>query len=224
MPFISGGGGLTSPLSTKGDLFGYSTTNARLPVGTDGQALFADSTQTLGIGWKSGASQVLFSSVLGADTAAIDTGANGIAAGFTVLEAWFLGRTTQAAVLSTLKITVNNDSGANYDWESVAGSNVTASASLAAAGTSWASGAIPGANATAGQAAVFCITIPFYAATTFRKQGTLLNVQAEPSVAGDNFAIAASLGYRATTAISRMAFTAGSGNLLTGSSVIIYGR
>lgn len=40
-----------SPLTTKGDILGYSTVNARLAVGTNGQVLTADSTQTLGIKW-----------------------------------------------------------------------------------------------------------------------------------------------------------------------------
>jgi hypothetical protein len=50
-----GGGGLSSPLTTKGDVWGYSTTNARVPVGTNGQVLTADSTQTLGIKWATAA-------------------------------------------------------------------------------------------------------------------------------------------------------------------------
>lgn len=40
-----------SPLTTKGDIVGFSTVNARLPVGSDTQILIADSTQTLGIKW-----------------------------------------------------------------------------------------------------------------------------------------------------------------------------
>lgn len=43
--------GLSSPLTTKGDLWGYSTTDARVPVGTDGQVLTADSGETLGVKW-----------------------------------------------------------------------------------------------------------------------------------------------------------------------------
>ncbi len=46
-------GGSSSPLTTKGDLYGFSSTNARLPVGSNGLCLVADSTQTLGIGWTS---------------------------------------------------------------------------------------------------------------------------------------------------------------------------
>ena len=47
------GAGLTSPLTTKGDLWGWSTTNARVPVGTNGQVLTADSTQATGVAWSS---------------------------------------------------------------------------------------------------------------------------------------------------------------------------
>lgn len=39
------------PVTTKGDLFGYSTTAARIPVGTNAQVLTADSTQSLGVKW-----------------------------------------------------------------------------------------------------------------------------------------------------------------------------
>lgn len=44
----------SSPLTTKGDLFGHSTVDARIPVGADGTILVADSTQTLGLKWGSG--------------------------------------------------------------------------------------------------------------------------------------------------------------------------
>ena len=46
-----GGGGGGSPLTTKGDIYTYSTAVARLPVGTDGQVLIADSTQATGLKW-----------------------------------------------------------------------------------------------------------------------------------------------------------------------------
>lgn len=51
---VTGGGG-SSPLTTKGDVYGYSTTNARIPVGTNGQVLTADSGQALGVKWAAGA-------------------------------------------------------------------------------------------------------------------------------------------------------------------------
>lgn len=48
----SGGGG-TSPLTSKGDLWGFGTANARIPVGADGQCLVADSTNAVGVKWGS---------------------------------------------------------------------------------------------------------------------------------------------------------------------------
>lgn len=41
----------SSPLTTKGDLYGYSTLDARIPIGTDGHVLTADSAQALGLKW-----------------------------------------------------------------------------------------------------------------------------------------------------------------------------
>lgn len=43
--------GALSPLTTKGDLLSFSTVNARLPVGTDGFVLTADSSTTTGLKW-----------------------------------------------------------------------------------------------------------------------------------------------------------------------------
>ena len=40
-----------TPLTTKGDLFGFDTADARIPIGTNGHVLTADSAQTLGLKW-----------------------------------------------------------------------------------------------------------------------------------------------------------------------------
>jgi hypothetical protein len=42
-------GAVVSPLTTKGDLFTYSTTNARLPVGANGEQIVADSSTSTGL-------------------------------------------------------------------------------------------------------------------------------------------------------------------------------
>lgn len=43
--------GASSPLTTKGDVYTYSTTDARLAVGTNGQVLTADSAEPTGLKW-----------------------------------------------------------------------------------------------------------------------------------------------------------------------------
>jgi hypothetical protein len=53
--WVSIGGG-ASPLTTKGDLYTYSTTDARLGVGTNGQILTADSAEATGLKWATAAS------------------------------------------------------------------------------------------------------------------------------------------------------------------------
>jgi hypothetical protein len=44
-----------TPLTTKGDLLGFSTLDARIPVGTNGHILTADSTESLGLKWAAAA-------------------------------------------------------------------------------------------------------------------------------------------------------------------------
>lgn len=47
-----------SPLTTKGDVWGYGATDARVPVGADGQVLTADSAEALGVKWAAGGAGV----------------------------------------------------------------------------------------------------------------------------------------------------------------------
>lgn len=47
-------GKLTSPLTTKGDILGFTTVPARQAVGTNGQVLTSDSTQATGLRWVTG--------------------------------------------------------------------------------------------------------------------------------------------------------------------------
>lgn len=51
-------GGSSSPLTTKGDIWGFSTVDNRLPVGTNGQVVTADSAEPLGVKWATPSSGV----------------------------------------------------------------------------------------------------------------------------------------------------------------------
>lgn len=49
--FTSDAADSTTLLTTKGDLYGFSTLDARIPIGTNNQVLTADSAQALGLKW-----------------------------------------------------------------------------------------------------------------------------------------------------------------------------
>ena len=75
--------GGSSPLTTKGDLYTYSTTDARLAVGTNGHTLVADSSEATGLKWAApaGGGKVLqvvqgttSTAVSNSTTSAVDTG------------------------------------------------------------------------------------------------------------------------------------------------------
>ena len=56
--WVAVGGG--SPLTTKGDVYGFSTVDARIPIGANDTVLTADSTQALGLKWAAPASGSTF--------------------------------------------------------------------------------------------------------------------------------------------------------------------
>jgi len=66
------GGGGSSPLTTKGDLYTYSNANTRLPVGANGTVLVADSSSPTGLSWLS------VPGVSGSVTGFTFTNANGV--------------------------------------------------------------------------------------------------------------------------------------------------
>jgi len=66
---MQGGGGVAEDLlTTKGDTHGYTTENARVAIGTDGQILTADSTVPLGLAWETAGGGVEYSQITTATT------------------------------------------------------------------------------------------------------------------------------------------------------------
>ena len=104
-------GGSASPLTTKGDLYGFSTTGARVAVGTNGQVLTADSTAATGVAWATASSGSMTSIASGS----LSGGAlslTSISGSYKDLCLVLRGFTTTAQ--TDYDINVNNNTGTNY--------------------------------------------------------------------------------------------------------------
>jgi hypothetical protein len=165
----------------------------------------------------------LFDSTLSGTATAIDTGASGIATGHDILEVYALLRTDEAAVRSTLSVTVNGDGGSNYDRQFVRGVNATASAAAGAAEAGWLL-TCAGASLASGVFTVMRFTVPFYTQTTAQKAGEYTGGDNDTTIANRRSETQA-LHWRSTAAITQMTFNAPAAkNFIAGSRLLIFGR
>lgn len=106
--------GYTPPLTTKGDLFGYDTAGARIPIGSNNQVLTADSAQALGLKWATPTAAAQNFSLLGTGTL---TGASTITvsgiSGINDLQVHIIGASS-ANSSAQVAVQFNTDTGANY--------------------------------------------------------------------------------------------------------------
>jgi hypothetical protein len=116
--WVAVGGG--SPLTTKGDVYGFSTVDARIPVGANDTVLTADSTQALGVKWGTVSA--------GANWSLLNTGGTTLTGATTITVSGISGKdkimvvVAQGAGLGSgvqCRVRFNADSGANYDINGV---------------------------------------------------------------------------------------------------------
>lgn len=106
----------SSPLTTKGDLFTFTTVSARLPVGANGLVLTADSAEATGLKWSAAGSGTIGGATGGTDNAFIraDGGGGSTVQGSTAATLDDAGIATFDGLLATRTasggITINNSS------------------------------------------------------------------------------------------------------------------
>ena len=174
-----------------------------------------------GSGGGAGGLRQLYSTTLAAPAATIDTGANAITVGHGMLTVLMLLRTTEAGAISNALLTINGDTGTNYDTQGATTNNVTVAASNLLAQNNVLI-IVHGAGGSASYPSVVRLSIPYYDATTFFKMGDFSG-GANDATAANNWYTAKSFTWRSTAAINQLTLTTTAGNFIVGSKLLIYG-
>jgi hypothetical protein len=209
-----------SPLTTKGDIFAFSTVDARVAVGTDYQHLTADSASAAGVKWRSGFA-LIQTITTAASQATVDF--TSIPSNCTDLQVRFQARSNVSAYNEALSLKFNNDGTAgNYtaSQHRYAERTFVIANTVAAGSAGLYAGIVTGASATANHATMGVVTVPNYTGTTFYKQ-------MESSVRGEWGASVAQvihdvIGYwNNTAAVTRLTFSVPT-SFLNGSRFDLY--
>lgn len=209
--------GASTPLTTKGDLFGYDTANARVPIGTNNQVLTADSTASLGLKWATASSGGMTS--LGSGS--LPTGAISlsiaVASGYNDIAIYITGFRTGTAN-DKCNLRFNADTGTSY-IQSTTGST-------GGSGQAFNSTSIPlneGQNSS-GTNAQFYVYVPQYTNTAVWKQAILSGTSNNNTTNTSNNYFNARAGYwNGTAAITSVDLYTNAGVNFTGGTYVVYG-
>ena len=209
--------GAVSPLTTKGDLYTFSTSDARLGVGANNTTLVADSAEATGLKWatpSSGGMTLLSTTTLsGASTtiSSIDQ---------TYKNLTIVGKNIYVSSTGTFQLEVNGDTGSDYALTNLNGNGTTAATSANENSAGYFVLGYVGTDNTYSKTGNFDMTIPRYSETEYHPFNS------------DFVGYATSLSiwlyytgrfrYNDTAAITSLKFISGNGTF-SGGTIYIYG-
>jgi hypothetical protein len=143
---------------------------------------------------------------------------------YTHLVIVFQGRSNAAGVATTgFRMTLNNDTGSNYNGQFVGGNNTTAYAAIQTAAAFGYLGEMPAATATSGYSSSGTIEIPNYMGTTFFKNAMFATTRDTNGAGVNMVAYRGHIVWKSTTAISRIDLFPQFGDFIAGSCFTLYG-
>ena len=204
-----------SPLTTKGDLYGFSTLDARIPIGTNNQVLTADSAQALGLKWATptaSASMTLLSTTN--ITATTEISVTGISQDYTSL--FILIQNYKSGTdNTTVTVRFNADTSSNYCY-SIAGTVSGANTGVSSVDIFGGAGMDNTNNSSC-----TVISLPFYTSTAATKTGTVCTTLKNNE--GNTITREGGFGYIESSAISSFQWRNGAYNWAAQGTIKIYG-
>lgn len=148
---------------------------------------------------------------------------SGIAPTYSAIQVLGQVRGTAAATFCQMRVQLNGDTAANYNWEIVEGQGTTAAALTGIGVANAALGYPPASTSPAGACATIDMLFPNYAGTVFRKQGRSIMALTQTDANGNEQIQIASLTWRTTAAITSILFLLDSGSFDVGTKLTLYG-
>jgi hypothetical protein len=131
-------------------------------------------------------------------------------------------RSNTAAATTPLLARFNNDSGSNYDFQTLSGANATAGAAASIGQTYMQLGTMSAANAAVGAPGLAAILVPYYTQTIPHGALSLAGHKSDNTAA--SLGVAVHRGdWRTSAAITRVTLLPGAGSFSSDSLVTLYG-
>lgn len=205
--------GTTSPLTTKGDVWGYSTADARIPVGANGTVLTADSAEALGVKWATPSAGGM--TLLASGTITGTTTTTSLSQDYKDLVFYLKGLYNSSGLSIDPYFRFNSDTNQVYGrvYSSDAGTGNSANSNAVVTGYD---------NAANVQTGFIMLRIYDYANTTTFKTYDFVTAATESG--GSTFVFRMGRGaWRSTTAVSSMNWHEGNGRTISGGNYEVYG-